>query len=138
MTLLDIAEIYGPFVNEELVGKAIAGRRDDVVLATKLGQLNHRNTTATAETVGTVRIRDSSPENIQLAVEGSLRRLGTDHIDLYYQHQPDPKTPIKDTMGALAKLVTQGKSCHYRPGWAVRAGSAAASPGQVRASRSPL
>ncbi|MCH6164839.1 aldo/keto reductase [Pseudonocardia alaniniphila] len=103
ITLIDTADVYGPHINEELVGRALAGRRDEVVLATKFGQLSYR------EAPARVRRFDSSPENIRLAVEGSLRRLGTDHIDLYYQHRVDPETPIEDTVGALAELVTAGK-----------------------------
>ncbi|HVE31437.1 MAG TPA: aldo/keto reductase, partial [Mycobacteriales bacterium] len=94
VTLLDTAEVYGPYTNEELVGRALQGRRDQVVLATKFGLISH-----TGRGPG---VPDSSPDNIRAAVEGSLRRLGTDHIDLYYQHRVDPGTPIEDTMGALA------------------------------------
>jgi aryl-alcohol dehydrogenase-like predicted oxidoreductase len=101
ITFLDTAEVYGPYTNEELVGRAIAGRRDEVVLATKFGQISHA--------AGGVRRFDSSPDNIRTAVEGSLRRLGTDVIDLYYQHRVDPNTPIEDTVGAVAELVEQGK-----------------------------
>ena len=104
VTLIDTAEIYGPYVNEELIGKAIAGRRDDVVLATKFGLVSHAGD-------GPWNL-DSSPENVRAAVEGSLRRLGTDHIDLYYQHRVDPGTPIEDTVGALGDLVTEGKIGH--------------------------
>jgi aryl-alcohol dehydrogenase-like predicted oxidoreductase len=104
VTLIDTAEIYGPFVNEELVGRAIQGRRDEVVLATKFGMVSHAGAGA-----GTL---DSSPANIRTAVEGSLKRLGTDHIDLYYQHRVDPNTPIEDTVGALAELVAEGKIRH--------------------------
>jgi aryl-alcohol dehydrogenase-like predicted oxidoreductase len=101
VTLLDTAEVYGPYTNEELVGRALQGRRDQVVLATKFGLISH-----TGRGPG---MPDSSPDNIRAAVEGSLRRLGTDHIDLYYQHRVDPATPIEETMGALAELVQQGK-----------------------------
>jgi aryl-alcohol dehydrogenase-like predicted oxidoreductase len=101
ITLLDTAEIYGPYTNEDLVGKAIAGRRDRVVVATKFGMISHRNG-------GTSGV-DSSPESVRIAVEGSLQRLGTDHIDLYYQHRVDPNTPIEETVGALAELVSAGK-----------------------------
>jgi aryl-alcohol dehydrogenase-like predicted oxidoreductase len=101
VTLVDTAEIYGPFVNEELVGRAIKDRRDDVVLATKFGLVSHAG-------AGPGNL-DSSPANIRTAVEGSLRRLGTDHIDLYYQHRVDPNTAIEDTIGTLAELVTEGK-----------------------------
>ncbi|MBQ0980739.1 aldo/keto reductase [Micromonospora sp. M61] len=101
VTLIDTAEIYGPYVNEELVGRALQGRRDQVVLATKFGLISHDGRVAGG--------LDSSPDNIRSAVEGSLKRLGTDHIDLYYQHRVDPSTPIEDTMGALAALVQEGK-----------------------------
>jgi aryl-alcohol dehydrogenase-like predicted oxidoreductase len=104
VTLIDTAEIYGPFTNEELVGRAIKGRRDQVVLATKFGLVSHAGE-------GPWHI-DSSPANIRAAVEGSLRRLGTDHIDLYYQHRVDPSTPIEDTVGTLADLVAEGKVGH--------------------------
>ncbi|HEY2672500.1 MAG TPA: aldo/keto reductase [Rugosimonospora sp.] len=110
VTFLDTAEIYGPYLNEELVGKALTGRRAEVVLATKFGQISHRNgnNRPTAD-VESIRKLDSSPENIRMAVDGSLRRLGVDHIDLYYQHRVDPGTPIEDTVGALAGLVEAGK-----------------------------
>jgi len=101
VTHIDTAEIYGPYTNEELVGRALKGRRDQVVLATKFGIVSHSG--------GGPGVLDSSPANIRTAVEGSLTRLGTDHIDLYYQHRVDPNTPIEDTVGALAKLVTEGK-----------------------------
>jgi aryl-alcohol dehydrogenase-like predicted oxidoreductase len=104
VTLIDTAEVYGPYTNEELVGKALKGRRDDVVLATKFGMISHGG--------GGPGELDSSPANIRVAVEGSLRRLDTDRIDLYYQHRVDPKTPIEDTVGALAELVTEGKIGH--------------------------
>jgi len=104
VTHIDTAEIYGPFANEELVGRAIKDRRDDVVLATKFGFYSH-----SAAGAG---VLDSSPANIRTAVEGSLQRLGTDHIDLYYQHRVDPNTPIEDTVGALAELVAEGKIRH--------------------------
>ena len=104
VTHIDTAEIYGPFVNEELVGRAIEGRRDEVVLATKFGFVSHAG--------GGPGILDSSPANIRTAVEGSLERLGTDHVDLYYQHRVDPNTPIEDTVGALAELVAEGKVRH--------------------------
>jgi aryl-alcohol dehydrogenase-like predicted oxidoreductase len=104
VTLIDTAEVYGPFVNEELVGRAVAGRRDRVVLATKFGLVSHSGR-------GPGR-PDSSPDSIRTAVEGSLRRLGTDHIDLYYQHRVDKFTPIEETVGAVAELVTEGKVRH--------------------------
>ena len=105
VTFLDTAEMYGPYLNEELLAKAIAGRRDDVVIATKFGTLRHRSD----HSYGI----DGSPENVRLSVEGSLKRLATDHIDLYYQHRMDPGTPIEDTVGALAELIQEGKILHY-------------------------
>jgi aryl-alcohol dehydrogenase-like predicted oxidoreductase len=104
VTHLDTAEIYGPYANEELVGRAIEGRRDEVVVATKFGFVSHAD--------GGPGVLDSSPANIRTAVEGSLERLGTDHIDLYYQHRVDPKTPIEDTVGTLAELIAEGKVRH--------------------------
>jgi aryl-alcohol dehydrogenase-like predicted oxidoreductase len=104
VTLIDTAEIYGPYANEELVGRALTGRRDQVVLATKFGYVSHSG--------GGPGVLDSSPANIRTAVEGSLKRLGTDRIDLYYQHRVDPNTPIEDTVGALAELVDEGKVLH--------------------------
>ncbi|MFF2216889.1 aldo/keto reductase [Streptomyces antibioticus] len=102
VTHIDTAEIYGPYTNEELVGRAVKGRRDRVVLATKFGGVSYTGRPGL----------DSSPASIRTAVEGSLRRLGTDHIDLYYQHRVDPDTPIEETVGALAELVTEGKIRH--------------------------
>jgi len=104
VTLVDTAEIYGPYRNEELVGQAIADRRDQVVLATKFGLVSH-----SGDGPGNL---DSSPANIRTALEGSLRRLGVDYIDLYYQHRVDPKVPIEDTVGALDELVAEGKVRH--------------------------
>src|SRR6201981_2979624 len=104
VTHLDTAEIYGPFLNEELVGRAIKGRRDQVVLATKFGIVSHPGRGPA--------VLDSSPASIRVAVEGSLTRLGTDHIDLYYQHRVDPNTPIEDTVAAMAGLVAEGKIRH--------------------------
>src|SRR5215207_448226 len=104
VTHIDTAEIYGPFANEELVGRALNGRRDDVVVATKFGLVSHSG--------GGPGVIDSSRGNIRTAIEGSLQRLGTDHSDLYYQHRVDPNTPIEDTVGALAELVTEGKIRH--------------------------
>jgi aryl-alcohol dehydrogenase-like predicted oxidoreductase len=104
VTLIDTAEVYGPFTNEELVGQAISGRRDQVVLATKFGMISHAG--------GGPGTLDSSPANIRVALEGSLRRLGVDSIDLYYQHRVDPNTPIEETVGALSELITEGKIRH--------------------------
>jgi aryl-alcohol dehydrogenase-like predicted oxidoreductase len=104
VTLIDTAEIYGPYLNEELVAKAIADRRDEVVLATKFGFISHPD--------GDARQLDSSPENVRLSLEGSLRRLGVETIDLYYQHRVDPNTPIEETVGVLAELAAEGKLRH--------------------------
>jgi aryl-alcohol dehydrogenase-like predicted oxidoreductase len=102
VTLIDTAEVYGPYTNEELLGQALKDHRDQVVLATKFGMISHTGRDGL----------DSSPASIRTAIEGSLRRLGTDHIDLYYQHRVDPGTPIEDTIGVLADLVTDGKIRH--------------------------
>ena len=99
VTFLDTADMYGPFTNERLVGRAIGARRDDVVLATKFGIVRE----------GATRRIDGSPAYVQRACEASLERLGTDHIDLYYNHRRDPNTPIEDTVGAMGRLVEQGK-----------------------------
>ena len=101
VTLVDTAEMYGPYVNEELVGRALRGRRDQVTLATKFGLVSHDGRVPSG--------LDSRPDNIRTAVEGSLKRLDTDRIDLYYQHRVDPSTPIEDVMGVLAELVQAGK-----------------------------
>jgi aryl-alcohol dehydrogenase-like predicted oxidoreductase len=101
---LDTADMYGPFTNEVLVGKAIAGRRDEVVVATKFG--NERR--ADGSWVGI----NGTPEYVRSACDASLSRLGTDHIDLYYQHRVDPSVPIEDTVGAMAELVQAGKVRH--------------------------
>jgi aryl-alcohol dehydrogenase-like predicted oxidoreductase len=105
VTLLDTADMYGPYTNEELVGRAIADRRDQVVLATKFGiQRDPDDPTARAV--------NGRPEYVREACEASLRRLGVEHIDLYYQHRVDPDTPIEETVGAMAELVEQGKVRH--------------------------
>src|SRR5947199_4437120 len=101
VNFLDTADMYGPFTNEQLVGRAIAGRREDVVLATKFGNVRGPN----GERLG---VR-GDPEYVREACEGSLERLGVEHIDLYYQHRVDPKTPIEETVGAMKELVEQGK-----------------------------
>jgi aryl-alcohol dehydrogenase-like predicted oxidoreductase len=92
-TLLDTAEVYGPYTNEQLIGRAIAGRRDEVILATKFGQ----------------RVSDGSPASVRRSIEGSLERLGTDRVDLYYLHRVDRNTPIEETVSAMAELVAEGK-----------------------------
>ncbi|MFF1879260.1 aldo/keto reductase [Leifsonia sp. NPDC058230] len=110
VTFFDTAEVYGPYANEELLAKAFAGKRDQVVIATKFGTLLHRSPEVNGMPA---RGLDGSPENLRISVEGSLRRLGTDHIDLYYQHRMDPATPIEETVGALAELIQEGKILHY-------------------------
>lgn len=104
ITLLDTADMYGPFTNEQLVGRAIAGRRHQVVLATKFG--NERAADGTRLGV------NGRPDYVRRACDASLQRLGVDHIDLYYQHRVDPGTPIEDTVGAMAELVAAGKVRH--------------------------
>jgi aryl-alcohol dehydrogenase-like predicted oxidoreductase len=116
VTHIDTAEIYGPFHSEEIVGKAIKGRRDEVVVATKFGLVSHFGRQG--------RVIDSSPDNVRAAIEGSLTRLGTDRIDLYYQHRVDPDTPIEETVGALAEVVSEGKVLHI--------GLSEASPDTIR------
>ncbi len=100
VTLFDTAEMYGPHTNEVLLGKALQGRRDEAFIATKFGINRQPDGSA---------ITDGSPANVRRAVEGSLSRLGVDHIDLYYQHRIDPNTPIEETVGAMAELVKEGK-----------------------------
>jgi aryl-alcohol dehydrogenase-like predicted oxidoreductase len=99
VNFLDTAEMYGPHTNEELVGTAIAGRRDEYVIATKFGVRRENGQ----------HILDGSPENVRRSLEGSLKRLDIDHVDLYYQHRMDPDTPIEETVGALGELVDEGK-----------------------------
>lgn len=101
VTLLDTAEMYGPHANEVLVGKALKDRRDQAFLATKFG-INYNEDRSRLMT-------DGSPANVRRAIDGSLKRLGVDHVDLYYLHRVDPDTPIEDTVGAMADLVTAGK-----------------------------
>jgi aryl-alcohol dehydrogenase-like predicted oxidoreductase len=101
VTLLDTADIYGPFTNEQLVGRAITGRRDQVVLATKFGNVRDAD--------GSFKGVNGRPEYVRQACDASLRRLGVDHIDLYYQHRVDRTVPIEETVGAMAELVRQGK-----------------------------
>ena len=104
VTFLDTADMYGPFINEQLVGKAIADRRDEVQLATKFGNKRGPN----GERLGI----DGSPDYVRQACDDSLRRLGVDHIDLYYQHRVDKTVPIEETVGAMAELVEAGKVRH--------------------------
>ena len=102
VTFIDTAEGYGPYTNEELIGRALKGRRQQVVLATKFGGMSHTGRSGP----------DSSPDNIRTSLEGSLRRLDTESIDLYYQHRVDPSTPIEEVVGVLAEFVAQGKVRH--------------------------
>ena len=102
ITLLDTADMYGPYKNEELVGRAIKGKRDQVVLATKFGILRD-------PTNPQIRGISGKADYVRKSCEGSLKRLGVDHIDLYYQHRVDPDTPIEETVGAMAELVEEGK-----------------------------
>src|SRR4051794_28468252 len=104
VNLLDTADMYGPFTNEQLVGRAIAGRRDEVTLATKFG--NERNPDGSW-----IRI-NGSPDYVRKACDASLERLGVDYIDLYYQHRVDLDTPIDETVGAMKELVAAGKVRH--------------------------
>src|SRR6476661_5490455 len=104
VTLLDTADMYGPFTNEKLVGRAIAGRRDQVVVATKFGNVRTED--------GGWRGIDGSPDYVRSACDASLQRLGVDHIDLYYQHRVDKQTPIEETVGAMKELVEAGKVRH--------------------------
>src|SRR5207253_5992604 len=104
VNFLDTADMYGPFTNEQLVGRAIRGRREQVVLATKFG--NERN--ADGSWIGI----NGRPEYVRKACDASLQRLGVDHIDLYYQHRVDASTPIEETVGAMAELVRAGKVRH--------------------------
>jgi aryl-alcohol dehydrogenase-like predicted oxidoreductase len=101
ITFLDTADMYGPFTNERLVGKAIAGRRDEVVLATKFGNVRGED--------GSFHGVSGKPDYVREACDASLSRLGVDHIDLYYQHRVDPETPIEETVGAMKELVEAGK-----------------------------
>ncbi|WP_066517681.1 aldo/keto reductase [Curtobacterium ammoniigenes] len=119
VTFFDTAEMYGPYTNERLVGAALRDHRDDVVIATKGGTYRHIGPNAGERGI------DGSAANIRAAVEGSLERLGTDRIDLYYQHRPDPNTPIEETAGVFKKLIEEGKILHY--------GLSEAAPDRIRA-----
>lgn len=102
LTFLDTADMYGPYLNEELVGRAIAGKRDRVVLATKFGIVRDPTNPGARGVSG-------RPEYVRTSIEGSLKRLNVDHVDLYYLHRVDPATPIEETVGAMAECVHQGK-----------------------------
>jgi aryl-alcohol dehydrogenase-like predicted oxidoreductase len=106
---IDTAQLYGPLTNESLVGRAVAGRRDEYVIATKF---NRRTDGAVPGDMSSLGPPDGSADHVRSSIEGSLRRLGTDYVDLYYQHRVDPKVPIEETVGAMAELVTEGKIRH--------------------------
>jgi aryl-alcohol dehydrogenase-like predicted oxidoreductase len=109
INFLDTAQLYGPLTNEELVGRAIKGRRDEYVIATKFARRMDDAVPGEMSTVGPL---DGSPEHVRRSIDGSLKRLGTDHVDLFYQHRVDPNVPIEETVGAMAELVQEGKILH--------------------------
>jgi aryl-alcohol dehydrogenase-like predicted oxidoreductase len=109
INFLDTAQLYGPLTNEELVGRAIKGHRDEYVIATKFAR---RMDSATAGDMSTIGKLDGSADHVRTSIDGSLKRLGTDHVDLFYQHRVDPNVEIEETVGAMAELVEQGKVRH--------------------------
>jgi aryl-alcohol dehydrogenase-like predicted oxidoreductase len=109
INFIDTAQLYGPLTNEQLVGRAIKGRRDEYVIATKFSR---RMDNARPGDMSTVGPSDGSADHVRVSIEGSLQRLGTDHVDLYYQHRVDPSVPIEETVGAMAELVNEGKVLH--------------------------
>ena len=109
INFIDTAQLYGPLTNEQLVGRAIKGRRDEYVITTKFSR---RMDNARPDDMSTVGPSDGSAEHVRASIEGSLQRLGTDHVDLYYQHRVDPNVPIEETVGAMAELVNEGKVLH--------------------------
>jgi aryl-alcohol dehydrogenase-like predicted oxidoreductase len=109
INFIDTAQLYGPLTNEQLVGRAVKGRRDEYVIATKFSR---RMDNARPGDMSTVGPPDGSAEHVRVSIEGSLQRLGTDHVDLYYQHRVDPSVPIEETVGAMAELVHEGKVLH--------------------------
>src|SRR5215217_1910499 len=109
VNFIDTAQLYGPLTNEQLVGRAIEGHRDDYVIATKFAR---RMDDATPGDMSTIGPPDGSAEHVRESIDGSLRRLGTDYVDLYYQHRVDPNIPIEETVGAMAELVEAGKVRH--------------------------
>jgi aryl-alcohol dehydrogenase-like predicted oxidoreductase len=121
INFLDTAQLYGPLTNEELVGRAIKDKRDEYVIATKFARRADNATPGDMSTVGPV---DGSADHVRSSIEGSLKRLGVDHIDLFYQHRVDPNVPIEETVGAMAELVAQGKVRHI--------GLSEAGPGTIR------
>jgi len=109
VNFLDTAQLYGPMTNEMLVGRAIKGHRDEYVIATKFARRMDDAAPGDMTTLGPL---DGSPEHVRRSIDGSLERLGTDHVDLFYQHRVDPNVPIEETVGAMAELVEQGKVRH--------------------------
>jgi aryl-alcohol dehydrogenase-like predicted oxidoreductase len=109
VNFLDTAQLYGPLTNEQLVGRAVKGHRDEYVIATKFARRMDGATPGDMSTIGTL---DGSAEHVRTSIEGSLQRLGTDYVDLFYQHRVDPDVPIEETVGAMAELVTEGKIRH--------------------------
>ena len=109
INFLDTAQLYGPLTNEELVGRAIEGHRDEYVIATKFARRTDAATPGDMSTIGKL---DGSADHVRASIEGSLQRLGTDHVDLFYQHRVDPNVEIEETVGAMAELVKQGKVRH--------------------------
>ena len=113
MTLIDTADAYGPYTNEELVGSALAGgRRDRAVLATKVGLITDSPQAANPASNSPGASRNGRPEHVRMSIDGSLRRLGTDHVDLYQLHRVDPQVPLEETWGAMAEAVAAGKARH--------------------------
>jgi aryl-alcohol dehydrogenase-like predicted oxidoreductase len=110
VTFLDSAQLYGPMTNEELIGRAIKGHRDEYVLATKFAR--RIEPTTVPGDMSTIGPLDGSAEHVRRSIDGSLQRFGTDHVDLYYQHRVDPNVPIEETVGAMAELVAAGKVRH--------------------------
>ena len=109
INFLDTAQLYGPLANEELVGRAIKGHRDEYVIATKFARRMHNATPGDMSTIGPL---DGSADHVRSSIEISLRQLGTDHVDLYFQHRVDPNVPIEETVGAMGELVAEGKVRH--------------------------
>ncbi len=109
VNFLDTAQLYGPLTNEMLVGRAVNGHRDEYVIATKFSRRMDDATPGSMTTTGPL---DGSPDHVRKSIDGSLKRLGTDHVDLFYQHRVDPNVPIEETVGAMGELVQQGKVRH--------------------------
>ena len=123
VTLFDTADVYGPYISETLVGRALAAVRDEVVIATKFGNAIDRDEPGS-------RSVDGRPEHVRASIEGSLSRLGVDHVDLYYLHRVDPLVPIEETVGAMAELVEEGKVRHL--------GLSEPGPGTIRRRTPPI